>query len=209
MVDCYPSHHSHTGRWTTDVPLDEVVTNLRRIVDASPQEDSGNNNTLSNDDKSQPIHTPQTVTRLRWMTTGETNTFFKTKKDMSTTHGDDKVTVRFLRISGKVGFRDLNTFEISSVKNEETQLAETHILASASSLDFHVFTACPCCAGSCCRYVACFMCCCGVCPTEDWGQNEETLHEVALINGMNKSSIDPPRVLDASREVTQKLTGNH
>ena len=63
----------------------------------------------------------------------------------------------------------------------------TLITAEGTSLDIHVWTVCPCCRRhACCKFVACGICCCGVCPTKDWGQNGNTLDDIAAHVGMTQ-----------------------
>ena len=178
-MDCYLSQHSASSHWTSASSIDFIVSVLKNIINDSPNDDDVSNTDI--------------VTRLRWLTKSEKATFLSSNalEDVSTT-GDGTVTMQFLRVTGKVGFRDLHTFVISTKKsttttNSTTTTATTTVQGSGRSLDYHMWTACPCCFGGGCRYVACFFCCCGVCPTKDWGQNERTMEEI-MTRGMKYKS---------------------
>lgn len=185
-MDCYLSQHSSSTQWTTEAPVDKFVETLCRFVDESPKVD----------DEIAEQQKTKAVSRLRWLTPAEKSMFLRKGISDVTTEGG-VVNVQFLRISNKLGFRDLNTFEVSAGEHS------THVKATGRSLDYHVFTACPCCSGSLCRYVACFCCCCGVCPTKDWGQNEQTIKEIAAVNGLNMVESDvmgiAPKIVEGER----------
>jgi hypothetical protein len=171
MTDCFLSQHSGSGQWTsTNATSSQVVSLLRQAVDESPKSDNEAN-------------MESEVPRLRWMTKGERVTFVGKNGEDASVDGDGRATVQFLRVSGKVKFRDLTTFVVSD-KQDGTTLVQ----GDGRSLDYHVWTVCPCCFGGLCRYVACFFCCCGVCPTKDWGQNEQTLSEI--ITSVSSSNIE-------------------
>ena len=173
-MDFFPSQHSASCHWTTDQSVEHVVAALRRVIEDSTTTENTNGQ----------------LENTRWMTSSERLTFLgRGSSDVSTTPTGD-VVFHFLRTSGAMGFRDLKTFVISkrhtNAKSDtseqlkqETGQWSTHVQATGRSIDYHVYTVCPCCAGTLCRYVACFFCCCGIIPTQDWGQNEETLNRIA------------------------------
>jgi hypothetical protein len=207
-MDCFLSQHSASKQWTAEGgSIDEVVSTLRRIVDDSPQSNP--------EPELEPNLSNSTgISRLRWMTSSERSTFLGSgARDVSTENG--AVTVQFLRTSGQVGFRDLNTFVISKKVSETKLEQQTNtsamilVTGTGRSLDYHMWTACPCCSGGACRYVACFCCCCGVCPTKDWGQNERTLDEIMLQGMTNTSTSSTSKVtmipvVDQSAAVAQR-----
>ena len=57
---------------------------------------------------------------------------------------------------------------------------KTKVFAISRSKDYHVYTVCGCPA-----ILACFLCCCGLCPTKDWGQNKQTLLDLYQEVGYN------------------------
>ena len=194
MTDCYLTQHSSSDQWTTTVAtVDQVVTALRRAVEESPQSD-------------QEINEKRNVTRLRWMTKGEKVTFVGKNGENVSVDDEGRVTVKFIRATGKVAFRDLTTFVVSDNKD-----GSTLVQGDGRSLDYHMWTACPCCFGGLCRYVACFLCCCGVCPTKDWGQNERTLTEimVSLRGPAGSSSVEGGHYFSQDAENPAASTTKH
>ena len=133
------------------------------------------------------------------------------KRDFYGNKNGKQASVQVVRISPKASFRDFIAFYVSPISED----GGTRVFGRGQSLDYHVWTACPCCTRlGLCRYVACFFCCCGVCPTKDWGQNMRTLEYFARSAGVglkvenagaplnnleNSKKYESPRPLDASR----------
>jgi len=75
------------------------------------------------------------------------------------------------RKTEKAGFVDLQTFSLTA----NSSGTGTTIVATSRSRDYNMWTSCSCLKNECGRWIACFLCCCGICPTKDWGANKELL----------------------------------
>ena len=216
--DCYLAQHSAEASWTTAAPVEDVKIALRRAVGSSAQDDG--------------------MALLRAPTPFEEREFYgaalaaflsspspstpasaaaATPSEKGVENGDPRADVGAIRVSPNAGFRDFVAFYVSPVAGHDDPLEGrgSKVVARGRSLDYHVWTVCPCCQGiGWCRYVACFFCCCGVCPTKDWGQNMQTLEGVIAVADVGlqrvKSPSDalnnnpqkyvPPDAVEASRE---------
>ncbi len=190
-MDCYLGLHSARAEWTTTETADAVVAALQAI----------------------PLAPPYRAPRP-----GELQ---RHASDYAGGAGEAR-TVRLIRMSPQMGFRDLVEFrvegdgavtgEVRSGGGGGVAGATTVVRGMGRSLDYHMWSACPCCqcepAACFCRYVACFLCCCGTCPTKDWGQNQRTLDEIAASLHMglaprsseaSLSTYAPPASVDAAR----------
>lgn len=85
------------------------------------------------------------------------------------------------RITGKAGFTDLQTFTLTPSASG----SGTHISAFSKARDVHCWSAvCPCLGNQCGLWVSWLWCCCGICPTLDWGANKAFLDQIKAEAGL-------------------------
>eukprot|EP00040_Diaphanoeca_grandis_P017071 m.88569 g.88569 ORF g.88569 m.88569 type:complete len:194 (+) comp26212_c0_seq1:126-707(+) len=89
-----------------------------------------------------------------------------------------------------IPFRDDVHFDFN------TQGEQTQIDVFSTAIDAHFWSACfsPCCNNAVGRYLACFVCCCGLFPTKDWGENGKLVARIvkAAFDTLNKGIQQEP-----------------
>jgi len=94
----------------------------------------------------------------------------------------DRDTFRFMRVS-KYGFKDMGSYTLVDGSGGGSGTDTTLAHVKSFSADPHLWSIFPCCPVP----VAAFFCCCGLFPTKDWGQNEDTVEEINKLTALEYS----------------------
>lgn len=195
-VDCFPGQHTGWGRWTLSTTGSSEIESVVRAIEDSAGE-------------IKDLRQPYRDELRRFLKNGK-RWWQKAAYRQASERGPGDVQYVAIRESGCLGFRDL--VEFSVVK---TETGEVEVYGTGYSLDHHCWTCLPCCAPfAACSWVACVACCCGLFPTKDWGQNQNTLNAVMFGSHLEVQAETTgdglpvwvekaPKVIDAERSYTQ------
>ena len=211
ITDCYPSHHRGRRQWTTPDSIDVV----REALSHALQPGAMQGHQLHPATRSEPRmmfgrwyrlgSEPKRAAIVALPEGGVATGGWIPDMDPSALNIKRVAVIR----RSPSGFRDLIVIDVTPLREgggagggggagsgalgggtaggAGGEGGGTLITAEATSLDIHVWTVCPCCRRhACCKFVACSICCCGVCPTKDWGQNGNTLDDIAAHVGMTE-----------------------
>ena len=217
FCDCYATQHSAEATWASSAPADTVYKALRRAVSSPAHEGV-------------LLRAPTPFEECAYY--GSSVTAFLSSAAASSGEkerqdGDPRADVSVVRVSPSAGFRDFVAFYVlpavgsgggggisgNTAGGDPAEGSGSNsgskVVARGRSLDYHVWTACPCCRGTAwCKYAACFFCCCGMCPTKDWGQNMQTLENIVADANVGLQHVkDPSDALSSLNHNPQKY--NH
>ena len=195
FCDCYVAQHSAEAGWTTPASVDAVREALSQAISSTPADRDGGRIPLR---EPTPFEEREYFGRAAALSSSVSAAVSSDRRNYESVDG--RADVKAIRVSPSAGFRDFVVFHISPLTDDGGGPADStgahgaRVVGRGRSLDYHVWTACICCRGiAWCKYVACLFCCCGVCPTKDWGQNMQTLEDIVAATDVGLKRTKDPR----------------